>query len=121
MIERRQFERVRINLQVRLIAKAMGDVNEFEFLTQNLSPGGVYIKGEESEYPFDNQTILEITLEIRFKGIDKISFIGKVVHNASGGFGIKVVQIDDVDKKSLVQFIQFVIDEKGDEVISSGV
>jgi c-di-GMP-binding flagellar brake protein YcgR len=101
--EKRKFERLRVRVAATVVARSLGSGVTYKFTTQDISAGGVFISGEKAEYPFEERTLLEIWLHL--SPDQSLSFLGKIVHHKSGGFGIKIVQIEDGDTKLLSTFI----------------
>ena len=101
--ERRKFPRYRVAIETTVAARSIGDATEYGFVTSNISTGGIHIKGDKNDYPFTAQTILEVWLTLSPEV--KIFFNGKIMHTNLGGYGIKIVQIEDQDQAKLDDFI----------------
>jgi hypothetical protein len=114
--ERRKHERIRVRLETKVVARSLGSAVSYDFVTHDVSGGGVFIRGANKEYPFKDQTLLEIWLMLRPEPQVAIDFLGKIAHTAGGGFGIRIVQIEEKDQATLDKFIKELVDS-GAEVI----
>ena len=59
---------------------------------------------------------MEIYVLLREEPETVLNFMGRIVHNAGGGFGIKIVQIDDQAQQGLNDFIKDLVDS-GAEIV----
>jgi len=104
---RRTYPRYRVRLKTRVQVRSIGSLTRYEFDTENVSNGGIFVRGKEGAYPFRPETILEIWLTLGSdEEEDKVFFNGKIMHNYNGGFGIKVIQISDKDAARLAKYIE---------------
>ena len=104
--EKRKHERLRVQISASVVARSIGSGITYKFVTHDVSNGGVFIKGEKSQYPFEDRTLLEIWLHLDSKAEISTSFLGKIVHGREGNFGIKIVQIEPPDKAVLEDFLK---------------
>jgi hypothetical protein len=102
---KRSSPRFRLKIAAEVVVQSIGSKNPYSFFTENVSGGGVYIKGTQAQYPFRDQSILEVWLVLDVENQTKIFFNGKIVHNREGGFGLKIIQIEDKDQKVLNDFL----------------
>lgn len=101
----RSLPRFRLKIAAEVVVQSIGTKNPYSFFTENVSGGGVYIRGTQAQYPFRNQSILEVWLILDVEKQIKIFFNGKIVHNRDSGFGLKIIQIEDKDQKILNDFL----------------
>ena len=117
--EKRKFERLRVQISATVIARSIGSGITYKFVTHDVSAGGVFIRGEKSDYPFEERTLLEIWLHLDESTKTSTSFLGKIAHGREGGFGIKIVQIENDDQNVLNDFLKATV-ERHPELVDHG-
>ena len=90
-----------------MTVKSIGMRSGHEFVTKNISAGGVFIAARTGDsYPFDVGSMVDIELNLTKFDCRVISFLGKIAHDNHGGFGIKIIQIDEAQQNILAEFVK---------------
>jgi c-di-GMP-binding flagellar brake protein YcgR len=105
----RQHPRVTVDAFVRVL----GGEREFVFRTRDLSQGGLFLFTRVGHlYPFQEGTALHIELYDYDQAVDFKAVVVRIVKNGSAeaerfpaGFGIKIIEIDEVNRKRLDELI----------------
>lgn len=83
-------------------------MGSYDFVTGNISRGGVFVEVGKESYPFNEQSILEVWLHVGEHQKDSIFFMAKLVHQQLGkGFGIRIIDISDEELDRLDAFINY--------------
>ncbi len=101
----RQHPRVTVDAFVRVL----GGEREFVFRTRDLSQGGLFLFTRVGHlYPFEEGTALNIELYDYDQAVDFRAVVVRIVKDGSiegerfpAGFGIKIVEIDEANRKRL--------------------
>jgi hypothetical protein len=105
----RQHPRVAVDAFVRIL----GDDSEYVFRTRDLSDGGLFLYTRVSRlYPFKVGQALDVELYDFDRTVEFRAVVVRIVEPGApeadrfpAGFGIKIIQLDDANKRRLVELI----------------
>jgi hypothetical protein len=106
----RQFPRVAVDAFVRVL----GGEREYVFRTRDLSQGGLFLYTRVGHlFPFHVGSALTIELFDFDRAVDLKAVVVRVVEpgsveaeNFPTGFGVRIVEIDDVNRQRLAELLQ---------------
>src|SRR5437899_10432157 len=109
----RQFPRVAIDAFVRVLGKEDEVAREYVFRTRDLSQGGLFLYTRVGHlYPFQVGSALSVELYDFDRAVDFKAVVVRVVEPGGPeaerfpmGFGVKIVEIDDGNRKRLEQLL----------------
>lgn len=99
--------RTRYEIDLPISLELIGTSNLFKLRTENLSARGLFVKFTEEYLPFTSDSLIEVTLFLG-EGEDAptVNFVAKFIHFQTGlGFGMRIVQMDEVDENLLSDFL----------------
>ena len=98
--------RTRYEITLPIAIELIGTQNLFELKTENVSMGGIFVAFTEDYLPFSSNSLLEVRLTLGDEpDAPRVNFVAKFVHHQTGiGFGIKIVQIEDLFSDFLADY-----------------